>query len=275
MGKSRIGFAAVLTCSCATAAWGQQAPTLPGVITAVTFDGPTYHDVGTGTYSTTYDNAFGGPPTSGTMTATVDVERPSISLDMTGCCSDYSPGEATVFLEYFAELTGPSSNNVPMELFENLTSSSTGPDISGNAEIDVYGATSAQEILSSSGGTASDYVSTGSSPGILRFNATPGLGISIVLTVRGGAANGETFSSADPYLAIDPSFAATDPNYATNYSLSFSPGVVNTLASTVSGVPEPSTWALMLLGFGVIGAARRRHKIEPNIRLGHRGVSHA
>jgi hypothetical protein len=41
-------------------------------------------------------------------------------------------------------------------------------------------------------------------------------------------------------------------DYANAYSLEFSPGVGN---SAISGVPEPSTWAMMLLGFAGLGFA--------------------
>lgn len=41
-----------------------------------------------------------------------------------------------------------------------------------------------------------------------------------------------------------------------NY-FSFTHGVV------AGGVPEPSSWALMIAGFGLVGAARRRR--EPNV----------
>jgi PEP-CTERM motif len=44
---------------------------------------------------------------------------------------------------------------------------------------------------------------------------------------------------------IDPTFTI-DPAYASNYSLTFSAGIAG-------GVPEPSTWAMLLLGFAGIG----------------------
>ncbi len=44
---------------------------------------------------------------------------------------------------------------------------------------------------------------------------------------------------------LDPTF------YSPTGTFSFSPGVI-------TGVPEPSTWAMMLLGFGGLGFARRR-----------------
>jgi PEP-CTERM motif len=60
----------------------------------------------------------------------------------------------------------------------------------------------------------------------------------------------------DPHLEIDAAFLAANPGA----TLTITPGVGNEISS-VSAVPEPSTYALMLAGLGVIGfiARRRRH----------------
>jgi PEP-CTERM motif len=65
----------------------------------------------------------------------------------------------------------------------------------------------------------------------------------------GGTAN--FFANVDPLFTIDPGFAN-----ANEYSLLFSAGVGN----SVSGVPEPSTWAMMLLGFTGVGFIAYRGK---------------
>jgi hypothetical protein len=62
----------------------------------------------------------------------------------------------------------------------------------------------------------------------------------------------------DPYFNIDPLFLSDNPGF----SLAFSPGVGNTLPPT-GGIPEPSTWALMILGFGATGAAIRSRRRVP------------
>jgi hypothetical protein len=54
---------------------------------------------------------------------------------------------------------------------------------------------------------------------------------------------------------IDPTFSI-DPAYASNYSLTFSAGIAN-------AVPEPSTWAMMILGFAGIGFMACRRKSKP------------
>jgi hypothetical protein len=49
----------------------------------------------------------------------------------------------------------------------------------------------------------------------------------------------------DPVFSIDPSFASNDPNYLTDYTLAFSPGIQN----SEQPVPEPGS--LLLLASGV------------------------
>jgi hypothetical protein len=58
------------------------------------------------------------------------------------------------------------------------------------------------------------------------------------VSLQVGASNGSS-SYIDPTFLIDPA-------YSSNYSLIFSAGIVN-------GVPEPSTWAMMLIGFAGLG----------------------
>jgi hypothetical protein len=54
---------------------------------------------------------------------------------------------------------------------------------------------------------------------------------------------------------IDPTFTVVGDN-ADAYTLSFSPGIGN----SVGAVPEPSTWAMMILGFGGLGFMAYRRK---------------
>jgi hypothetical protein len=35
-----------------------------------------------------------------------------------------------------------------------------------------------------------------------------------------------------------------------------------TIANAVGAVPEPSTWAMMLIGFGAVGASLRRRRVS-------------
>ncbi|MES2198025.1 MAG: PEPxxWA-CTERM sorting domain-containing protein [Pseudomonadota bacterium] len=56
---------------------------------------------------------------------------------------------------------------------------------------------------------------------------------------------------------VDPVFTL-DPLLSDNYSLAFSDGIVNAVAA----VPEPSTWAMMILGFAGVGFMAYRRKAK-------------
>jgi hypothetical protein len=64
-----------------------------------------------------------------------------------------------------------------------------------------------------------------------------------------GIFGGSAFASADPFIFVEP----TDPN-ADLYSIRLSDGIANGVAPP-PGVPEPSTWAMLLLGFAGIAFA--------------------
>jgi hypothetical protein len=88
--------------------------------------------------------------------------------------------------------------------------------------------------------------------GTLQVTTNPGYVSTVHLEIEAGgsfaagANSGEAY--ADPYLYIDPS----TPD-AADYSITLSPGVGNGLP----GVPEPASWALMILGVGATGATFR------------------
>jgi hypothetical protein len=71
------------------------------------------------------------------------------------------------------------------------------------------------------------------------------------------AGSAQMLAFADPYIEIDPDWAAAHPGY----SVVMSDGIVNGDAPVSGGVPEPAAWALMITGFGLAGAALRRRRI--------------
>ena len=73
---------------------------------------------------------------------------------------------------------------------------------------------------------------------------------SAIIEVQQGSGSAHSF--IDPFFSIDPNFANAD-----QYSILTSPGIEN----VPTGVPEPSTWAMLLLGSAGLGlAAYRRTK---------------
>jgi hypothetical protein len=64
---------------------------------------------------------------------------------------------------------------------------------------------------------------------------------------------GSAFATYGPYINSDSLIFTTDP------SESFA---VDDLVITTNAVPEPATWAMMVAGFGLAGAAARRRSLE-------------
>lgn len=60
-------------------------------------------------------------------------------------------------------------------------------------------------------------------------------------------------ANADPHIFLDPDFS-----FADQYELVLSAGISNVIPTVVPPVPEPETWALMLIGLAGLGMAPRR-----------------
>ena len=79
----------------------------------------------------------------------------------------------------------------------------------------------------------------------------------------------KVFSSGNNYVcAASTVFPSTPclqgaslvPENFANASAQYSTPTGNVLVATVAGVPEPAAWALMIAGFGLVGAAARRRQ---------------
>ena len=81
------------------------------------------------------------------------------------------------------------------------------------------------------------------------------------LAIDGGSFSGTAQAHADPFFFIDASFLDSHPGA----TIRLSEGIGN--APFVTAVPEPETYALMLCGFGLLGAAtRRRRRLADSLR---------
>lgn len=158
-------------------------------------------------------------------------------------------------IHYFAEIVGPTAY-IPIDYNFSGTSSQSGPDGANNI---VYislgtggfgvGGTVFRSDLDHSP-TFSGKISTATNAG-----AIFGITVNAVTYAAEGFGN-SGYIHLDPILSIDPSFAAVDPNYLSDYSILTSTGVGN----QPDVVPEPLTWALMICGFGLAGTTLRRRR---------------
>jgi opacity protein-like surface antigen len=91
----------------------------------------------------------------------------------------------------------------------------------------------------------------------------PGTGSSIVEAVlKGTVTNG---SNGSVFINFDNTPQLITASNGSQFTLqvndvSITPGVLQILSGQLQAVPEPSTWAMMLLGFGAIGFATRRRR---------------
>jgi hypothetical protein len=177
-----------------------------------------------------------------TVSLTADVQAspaPSPTVSPTTSVSLTSTGLGSVGvveLRYYFEATGPAGN-----LLINVNASgSTSPLGAGEDAFIVqpYQSSAAGPFIESPTQGAWTISQEGS------FVANAIYQVSLQVEVENGGS-----------AYIDPTFTI-DPAYASNYSLTFSAGIA-------SGVPEQSTWAMMLLGFAGIGFMAYRRKAKP------------
>jgi hypothetical protein len=230
----------VLLVACAFAAAPALATTpLPGAYYYYHFDNQDQMDGAAGSYSS------GGAHVTFGLT-------PSPSVSLTA-----GPGGVTAGLKYYFRINGPDNVFVPVRVQGKLRADSAAPsDGQANAGAQIgfngIGSSPRASIEHDAGGTNGG---TTSADPLLTATVYTNDAVLISLQAFVNAGNkGSGFALADPIISIDPSFASYDPDYLSHYSLEFSPGAGN----SVGGVPEPATWGLMLVGFGIAGTAMRR-----------------
>ena len=218
---------------------------------------------GTFCENTTLDPSVGQGATSCNIDgagATLDL-LPAIKLTAfaEGPAGGLTNGSA--HLTYYFEVTGGAGVvQVPIIILTNMSTSFIG-DAGADAEIAVdadYLDSPENAIFRASQtvcANSEDNACTGFSAsfsGALHLTALSGVAGRVLMSVSASGVNGGIADAyADPLIEIDPSFAD-----AGLYKVIPSDGVGNVLPNT--GVPEPASWALMLVGFGMAGAALQR-----------------
>ncbi len=190
------------------------------------------------------------------------LQAPGLELMLTGTpVPYYSPG-AVGRLQYYFTVEAPVGappRTVPVETYYQLGS------LFSNAVFQVTGTVQASSPLriafdTSICGSAEFCYSFQIPVSVQTFEETIDLEPGIVESVSLAASIFFLYSSSltanfsggvlvDPTFTIDPAFLQQNPGY----SLQFSPGI----GDSPTSVPEPATWAMMLVGFGGLGAAIR------------------
>jgi hypothetical protein len=182
---------------------------------------------------------------TGVISATLG-GNPSVKLGATP--ANNGGGDSSLFMSYQVEYVGTPGDTV-------------GAVVHVNDTIDQFGDSAAIAEMTVSGinGTVYSAYDCSASP-----EAAFGCGTapSATFTDQAVTLYDNTVYTVDLSLQIyahDPVLAAIDPTFTTpagagGYFI-FSPGIT-------SGVPEPATWAAMLIGFGGVGAAMRRARRE-------------
>lgn len=163
--------------------------------------------------------------------------------------------QARTSLNYYFEIFGPASLD-PTASVNVLASGSLFTDI---------GTMQSTDFLRVAGSTVVNVTSIGgSNNGAFTRSATlSGLSYNVDYLIEMNVfalahPSGTATAFLDPYLFLDPSLVAL------GYSIITSPGIGNSLASDV---PEPSTWAMMILGFAGIGYMTYRRRRPEMLRV--------
>lgn len=220
----------------------------------------TYYEVQIGGATT----SPAGPGTFSSALGSVTTQASPMPALKTRAAVGDAREDANAYMQYFYRIDGPVNVVVPVSLAGSIHLTAQAGDTAqanafGQADLPTPFTTDFAFIEIDRGGTVRGTVSD------LTFNlhgsVYTGGWNSIILrsgTVTRGSRDDSAMGSSfvDPILSIDHSFF-TGANAGNEglYSLSFSNDVTNGLESAV---PEAATWAMMLLGFGIVGFALRR-----------------
>jgi hypothetical protein len=159
--------------------------------------------------------------------------------------------EAITSLNYYFAISGPASLDptASVNVFASGSLFSDSGTMTSTDFLRVAGATIVN--ATSVGGNNNGAFTTSATVSSLFYNVDYLVEMNVFALAH---PSGTATAFLDPYLFLDPSLVAL------GYSIITSPGIGNSLASAV---PEPSTWAMMILGFAGIGFMTYRRKSKP------------
>ena len=217
---------------------------------------------GPGTIQGGSGNSFAGE-------TSITTPQPSLSVRSGGFdAAQISGGQAHVDLRYYIEIVGPGSGLAPLNIVGNGGVGSFNGG-TGAVSLNVVTPGIGYEVAATS---QNGHLFTEATNGLqllvpdgsaFQFNGTQMFPLNTPLLVEMLAIGdsdvelgpSEGHAVIDPIFSIDRSFANFD-----QYSIVLSPGIGNGDVGGGGGVPEPSTWAMMLLGFGALGAVARSRR---------------
>jgi hypothetical protein len=164
--------------------------------------------------------------------------------------------EAFGSLNYFFEISGPASNSLSVNVFANGSLFSD----SGTMQSTDFLRVAATTIVNTTsvGGNNNGAFTRSATLSGLSYNVDYLVEMNVTALAH---PSGTATTFLDPYLFLDPSLVAL------GYSIITSDGIGNNLTVNAA-VPEPSTWAMMLLGFAGIGFMAYRRTSKPAFRFG-------
>jgi hypothetical protein len=191
------------------------------------------------------------PDSGGTDSASTTTD---LTAHARAAASSRGSAGGQAMINYYGEVVGPSTSPVPLSIVASLSTQFAGgvaPAISdGGAIADMaWGIADGFDMFAPfDGGATACSSPTPCGPGSLSVNAVFDVDVGqifeVALQAQASASGGAlAVTSVDPEISILPDFLAANPGL----SLEFSANV--TQPGAVGSVPEPSTWALLTLGF--------------------------
>ncbi|HSQ95234.1 MAG TPA: PEPxxWA-CTERM sorting domain-containing protein [Croceibacterium sp.] len=203
-----------------------------------------------------YGNHSVSSPDGSASVQSVATPLPAITSTATANADAYG-SEAFAYLWYYFAISGPASSSLSVNVFANGSLfSDVGTTLNPMQSTDFLRVAGSTIVNATSlNGNNNGAFSTSQTLTGLIYDQPYFIEMNVTAIAR---PSGTATSFLDPYLSLDPSLVAQ------GYSIITSEGIGNSLTVN-SAVPEPSTWAMMLFGFGGIGfamrTARRRQKL--------------